>query len=77
MPPGAGGGGVVSYQDDLDLVRSCIDPVGAGCQYPCYRWPGVPMEYGIYTCRCLNSSPQYKEKARPLLEALSRLEQQP
>jgi hypothetical protein len=60
----------VSHQDDLDLVRSCVDPVGAGCQYPRYLWPGVPEEYGIYTSECLNHLPQYKEKARPLLEAL-------
>jgi hypothetical protein len=65
----------VSYQDDLNLVRSCIDPVGAGCQYPRYRWPGVPEEYGIYTSGCLDGFAQYKEMARPLLEALYRLEQ--
>jgi hypothetical protein len=65
----------VSHQDDLDLVRSCMDPVCAGCQYPRYRWPGVPEWYGIYTSGCLDRWPSYKEKARPLLEALSRLEQ--
>lgn len=71
----------MSYQDDLNLVRSCVDPLTAGCQYPCYHWLGVPKEYGIYTSVCLDdvyhSCPQvarYKEMARPLLDALARLE---